>query len=449
KGKANFFILDAFKDYSPPMTVLPNTTQAVDLVEVDPGYYNLVSYLLENVLVTEKEELLDQMANSQVVLLTRSGRFIQKKYSLAGGSVGLFEGKKIGRKKNLEILEKNIQKTEKESNQLSTRFYSLREQVTELKTKDHQQSIKELTKRVNQIAQEKVSLSTRLENYESLIGESSIKQAALKLQIKELEGQNQSIDKSLQENAERIKAVKDRISNTDGQYRDIAERLSAASGDYNQKNIDFIKQQNMVNTLQRELAFRERQLDEILSNQQQHQRKQEETVEQMEAHQQTIIDLTEGLHQAYQEKKIKEANLSEAEQSYFQARGGINELDDEIRKINKKRNDLQLIINELKDKFNTLKFEMTALGDRLNVEFGIHINELINLTPKEGLNEPELQEQVVRLKNRLDNYGEINPMAVEAYDEMKERYDTILTQKVDIEAAKEALLETIKEIEET
>ena len=29
----------------------------------------------------------------------------------------------------------------------------------------------------------------------------------------------------------------------------------------------------------------------------------------------------------------------------------------------------------------------------------------------------ELQEQVDKLKSRLDNYGEINPMAVEAYDE--------------------------------
>ena len=449
KGKANFFLLDAFKDYSPPMTALPNTLRAVDLVEVDPGYYNLVSYLLENVLISDREELRDHMENSQLVILSRSGRFIQKKFSLSGGSVGLFEGKKIGRKKNLEILEKNIQKTEKEANQLSTKFYSLQDQLENVKKQELQQSINELTKQVNQIAQEKVSLSTKLENFESLIGESSIKQAALKLQIQELQSQNQEIEKSLQENNARISTVKESISNTDGRYRDIAEQLSGASADFNAKNIEFIKQQNKVNTLQRELAFRERQQEEAQSNFQQSQRKNQEVLDELDQNNQTVVELTEALHAAYQEKKVKEANLSDAEQSYFQARGGINELDDEIRKVNKRRNDLQLIINELKDKFNTLKFEMTALGDRLNVEFGIHINELINQEPKEGLVEEELQQQVVRLKHRLDNYGEINPMAVEAYDEMKERYDSILTQKTDIEAAKEDLLETIKEIEET
>mgnify|MGYP000595583204 FL=1 len=38
-------------------------------------------------------------------------------------------------------------------------------------------------------------------------------------------------------------------------------------------------------------------------------------------------------------------------------------------------------------------------------------------------------------------------MAIEAYDEMKERYDFITDQKNDLEAAKESLLSTIKEIE--
>ena len=39
-------------------------------------------------------------------------------------------------------------------------------------------------------------------------------------------------------------------------------------------------------------------------------------------------------------------------------------------------------------------------------------------------------------------------MAVEAFDEMKTRYDFITTQKKDLTDAKESLLTTIKEIEE-
>jgi len=38
KGKANFFILDAFKSYQPPMVMLPNTQRAVELIETDRRY---------------------------------------------------------------------------------------------------------------------------------------------------------------------------------------------------------------------------------------------------------------------------------------------------------------------------------------------------------------------------------------------------------------------------
>jgi chromosome segregation protein len=53
------------------------------------------------------------------------------------------------------------------------------------------------------------------------------------------------------------------------------------------------------------------------------------------------------------------------------------------------------------------------------------------------------------MRARIANYGEINPLAVEAYDEMKERHETISKQRDDIVEAKDTLINTIKEIEET
>ena len=45
--------------------------------------------------------------------------------------------------------------------------------------------------------------------------------------------------------------------------------------------------------------------------------------------------------------------------------------------------------------------------------------------------------------------GEINPTAIEAYEEMKKRYDFIVEQKNDLVTAKESLLQTIQEVETT
>jgi len=56
---------------------------------------------------------------------------------------------------------------------------------------------------------------------------------------------------------------------------------------------------------------------------------------------------------------------------------------------------------------------------------------------------------VNKQKNQLDNYGPINPMAVEAYNEIKERNDFIVAQQLDLANAKASLLQTIAEIDTT
>jgi chromosome segregation protein len=53
------------------------------------------------------------------------------------------------------------------------------------------------------------------------------------------------------------------------------------------------------------------------------------------------------------------------------------------------------------------------------------------------------------VKEKIDNYGEINPMAVEAFNEMEERFNFITAQKNDLVEARLNLENTIKEIDQT
>ena len=51
-----------------------------------------------------------------------------------------------------------------------------------------------------------------------------------------------------------------------------------------------------------------------------------------------------------------------------------------------------------------------------------------------------MQEKTDRMKKRLENLGEVNPTAIEAFTEMKKRYEFILEQKNDLVTAKESLI---------
>ena len=449
KGKANFFLLDAFKDYQEPISMLPNTEKAVAFIETDAPYQKLIDYLLQNVVVTESEDVLKNIPNSEWTVLSKSGRFVQRKFSISGGSVGLFEGKKIGRKKNLEVLEGVIKKLEKEEREKSTIFYNLKAKLDQLKEGIQSEAINREREALNQIAQQKVSVMTRLENFETFVTNATRKQEASQELIRALTNSNGKIDEQLIEKRTQADNAKQEISEKDGSFREIAESLSVASNAFNEKNIAFIRQQNKVTTIQQELNFREKQMgeNEALLNQAQTGLSQGET--ELNGITEGVAALEVKLLASYEARKLKEEALTAVEQNYFQARGGINEQEDELRTLNRKRNQAQMNIQQFRDNFNELKLELSSVGERLKIEFNISVDEVINQEPNSKYDEEELNTKVLKIKKRLDNYGEINPMAMEAFDEMKIRYDNITTQRNDILDAKKSLLETIKEIEDT
>ena len=78
----------------------------MSVVEVEEKYRKLAEHLLGNVFIADNEDAL-QNSNGFVVI-EKNGKYVKGKYSLTGGSVGLIEGKKIGRVKNLEKLQEEI-----------------------------------------------------------------------------------------------------------------------------------------------------------------------------------------------------------------------------------------------------------------------------------------------------------------------------------------------------
>ena len=104
---------------------------------------------------------------------------------------------------------------------------------------------------------------------------------------------------------------------------------------------------------------------------------------------------------------------------------------------------------EIKDRLNELKLQLAGMKERLNVEFRINLDDIIDQPRTGEIPVEELQEKADRMKKRLENLGEVNPTAIEAFQEMKKRYEFILEQKNDLVSAKDSLLQTIQEVEAT
>ncbi len=449
KGRANFFILDKFEHYTPPLVMLPGALSAMDLVEAEPRYQKLVSWLLGNVLITDEGESTALPESDDIVLLSKNGSYARRKFSIAGGSVGLFEGKKIGRKKNLEILENQIKQLEKTESNDGQQLAVLRSELQNLREADNNPQLRLEKEALNVIDQRITGLRSRQENILSFITAFDTKTDEHHQRIAALETSNAEIDMRLRQKSDSARSMRTRIDSTDDSFREIANRVSQFSAEYNQRNIEFIRQQNKVNAFQQELNFRNNRLAELNQQLNQNSIQLTELAEDEQFVKSEIERIEQELLVAYANKKDQEASLSQVEQTYFKARNEIHEKENLSRDLFRKQQDLQISINKMKEKFQDVKFEMTAISERLRVEFGMGIHDIINNEP-DGSHQPdELEKTVNSLKRRLDAYGEINPMAVEAYDEIKERYDSIAVQRTDILSAKENLETTMREIEET
>jgi chromosome segregation protein len=148
-----------------------------------------------------------------------------------------------------------------------------------------------------------------------------------------------------------------------------------------------------------------------------------------------------------------EKGLSEAEKEYYESRGNIDVVEKELREIQHTRQNIDSHLMELQNTLNESKLQLNSVKERLSVEFNVDLDAVTGQTTQEEreqlakADEDALRQQVTRIRERLDNMGPINPMAMEAYTEIKQRNDFILAQKDDLLKAKESLLSTISEIE--
>jgi chromosome segregation protein len=451
KGKANFFILDQLKELASSGTVPASAgIPALGVVQFETTYRQLFAFLLHEVYIVPDPKVVpvEQILPGSV-FIAEKGDLVLGSQHLSGGSVGLFEGKKIGRKKNLEVLGAQIQEEEAEAKALSAELNRIQLGIALLQQQDLSASIRQSQLQLQKLVQERVYLETKLDNFKQFNAsvEKNLEQIAMELLV--LEQEITATQLALDQQQSLLAGVKEKFAKADSVYRNASDQLSAASAVFNDKNIAFIKQQSKVSAVQQECTFKEKQLREAKELLDANRTQLGQSAVELEKISEEAAQLEASLSQDYAKRQEQEAHVVAFEEAYFDLREQLNSLEDELRKKNKIRNDAQLAINNLKDKYTQAKFEVTAVAQRLRIEFDTDVNELLRENLELEDSADELQLKVERMKSRLDNYGEINPMAVQAYDEMKLRYDMIAQQRTDILEAKDSLLETIKEIEET
>ncbi len=453
KGKANFFILDSFERFSASdIKMYPNAFPATQIIEFDSKYSKLMSFILDKVYVYEGDVRTIPVEDNNT-FITKSGKVTKRRFSLSGGSVGLFEGKKIGRAKNLEKLDKEIKEYTKKVEEIRHSLIDRQRELERLRNNTLKQQIEEAQNSIKLVNNEYISVRTKQEQFSNLLNSADLRKEdiiekiqTLSSELDELRPKALRSHQELAHHDEQLKAITIELNIQ-------SELLSQKSGTYNEQNISFHQQENRVKSVDQEIRFKQESMEQssvrIDVNTEELKKNEEET--------RTIIETTQSnddeLLGMYAEKDEMEKGLGEAEKEYYSGRGEIDQFEKDLREIQHQRQNIDTLLMELQGRLNESKMQLNSVKERLSVEFNIDLDAVLSQsTPEETeqlalFDEEKLRNEVSKIREKLDNMGPINPMAMEAYTEIKQRNDFIIAQKDDLLKAKESLFSTINEIE--
>jgi len=157
--------------------------------------------------------------------------------------------------------------------------------------------------------------------------------------------------------------------------------------------------------------------------------------------------------------------LREAEAGRLTLASSVQTLESGLEENNKRRDGLKDSIYELQMRNQDVDFRISTVRERILQSYKIDL-ENVAAIPEETATVPSgaetqpqqaaapqspeaLQEEIQRLKDKINSYGNVNLVAIEEYDELKKRYDFLSQQQADLTNAKAALHEAILKINRT
>jgi len=451
KGKANFFILDHLGQYAATASDAPaGAVSALDVVNVDEQYAGLAKRLLGHVYITEEgTDISATVLQNGNVLVSKTGKMIRGKYTLGGGSIGLFEGNKIGRAKNLERLAKEIAELTTTTTELKQFVADTQTQITGFNAELNDRAIEQARRDVNTLQNHVVNLGHRIENFEHLNQNGEKRIAELQEQLDTTHESIQDTRDALETITAELQGLQENIRGAEEEFRTVEQAFNEVTQQYNNHNLSVARQHSKLDNLKQELQFRTNQLTDLKNQITSNTEQLAQVSTQLEETGKTLHSGDNELYDLLAKKETEERELNEKDRAYYEMRNNISAQESALNQKRREKEHAEALLSGIKEKLGSMKLQVAGMSERLAIEFKVKLDDILDQPRTGTLGIEELTADAEKMKKRLDNMGEINPTAIEAYTEMKVRNDFIVEQRDDLVNAKDSLMATIEEVENT
>lgn len=422
---------------------------ASDLVKFNKKYEQIILNLLGRTVIVDNMNTAIKVAKQNGYtfrIVTKDGDLINPSGAITGGSVAKKTVNILGRGKEIEKLEKEIknikakiQKLEEEKEEYEQSIEGILELSANLEKELQEidityatekqkmisidENIQKLQNRLNKLKEEQ-------KNLETLKQESIEQKEKIQEETQKITNQNEELSKLISEFAELNKDDQKYIDDLNFDITNL--KISVSSFDESESSIQEIQERinQELNNAKASIENKNNQIEQIKVDNENLEKSIQETLNKIEEIKQKVNNSSSEIEKMKQERAQKSEKLSKQE--------------DEITSKFK-------IIEDLKSQLVKLDVKKTKVEEDINTIIN-KMWEEYELTPNnvEGYAKPEnvalTQKRVNNIRTEIRDLGSVNVDSIEEYKNLKDRYDFMSEQRLDLENTMSKLRKVITDM---
>ncbi len=347
---------------------------------------------------------------------------------------------------SISSIQKEISKNENQLNNIIKKLKKTKKDYKkyeeELKDKNVKiTDIKEVEDQFRELNYNLESISNKRNQVESLLSLEKIDKNSIIEKIK-------SIDKEVEELKKGFNVIENLFKKENKEIIRINKLFTEKSKDLSNDEITYNSLKSNIESLKREIEYKN-------TTYESNKKRINENIKNLDISEKEVVKIDSdsdsndnSLIKLYDQKNKSEKDLQKFEDEYYKLKSTINLDDSSIKELQNKKDININIIDELKSNIHNNEIELNSVEQRISIEFDL---ELSKCNPDKKFFDEKSVEQFTerrdKLKEKIEKIGQINPLAMEAYNEIKERHDFINKERDDLLEAKDSLLKTIDEID--
>ena len=422
---------------------------ACDLIKFDKKYEQIVLNLLGRTVIVDNMQnaiKLSKENNYSFRIITLEGDVINPSGAITGGSVAKKTVNILGRSKEIEELSKEINdiktkisKLEKSKEEYEDSSENVLEEAEHLERQLQEIEISYATEkqRVESIDENIQTIRDRINKQKEEVLKSEENKKEL-LNSKELDEQEMS--KISKENEEKQSIIdefansnKDSQTYIDNLNEDITD-LKISVSSFNESEMSIEEMSEMINkeieTHTKNVEIKKAQIEKDEKENIELEKQIEETKNQIEEIKSQVSNSGENIEKLKKDRVSKNEKLTKKE----------DEQTDEFKVIE----DLKAQVTKLEVKKSKIEEDITEIINKMWEEYELTPNNAVNYPMPENVQ--LTQRKVNNLRTDIRELGSVNVDSIEEYKNLKQRYDFMCEQRLDLESTMAKLNKVIAEM---